>query len=170
MELSKAILTRRSIRSFLPGKVSQEDIKEILTAAMHAPSARNTRPWDFIVVQDGETIKKINKIMNMRQVETADTVIITVGIPQRQAGLCEGNTNSDCAAATENLILRAWDLDISSVWCGIQAVPDKVKAFRALFGLPEDVIPFCAVALGKQGEDPECKGFYDESLVHWEKW
>ena len=55
MELKDVILSRRSIRKYDSSvEVKDEDIKTILTAAMHAPSARNTRPWDFIVIKNKE--------------------------------------------------------------------------------------------------------------------
>ena len=34
--------------------IPQEDLDLILEAAMMAPSARNTRPWEFVVVETGD--------------------------------------------------------------------------------------------------------------------
>ncbi|MCL2741822.1 MAG: nitroreductase family protein, partial [Oscillospiraceae bacterium] len=47
------IFRRRSIRAYRKGaKVSGEDVEKLLKAAMAAPSACNTQPWGFIVVDD----------------------------------------------------------------------------------------------------------------------
>ena len=43
-----ALLKRRSIRKFKQEKVSDETIKNILTAGMTAPGAHNNQPWEFI--------------------------------------------------------------------------------------------------------------------------
>jgi nitroreductase len=46
-----AILTRRSIRAFLPEPVAREDIEAILQVAARAPSGTNTQPWRVHVLQ-----------------------------------------------------------------------------------------------------------------------
>ena len=53
MELTDAVLGRRSIRAFLPDPVDREKIKKIVDLARWAPSWGNTQPWE-IVVADGE--------------------------------------------------------------------------------------------------------------------
>jgi nitroreductase len=46
-----AILTRRSIRAFLPDPVAREDIEAILQVAARSPSGTNTQPWKVHVLQ-----------------------------------------------------------------------------------------------------------------------
>lgn len=53
MELTEAVLGRRSIRAFLPDPVDREKIKKIVDLARWAPSWGNTQPWE-IVVADGD--------------------------------------------------------------------------------------------------------------------
>lgn len=48
----EAILSRRSIRRYTDEPVPEEAVTELLRAAMAAPSARNQRPWHFVVVRD----------------------------------------------------------------------------------------------------------------------
>ncbi len=45
-------LTQRAHRRLLADPVPEEDIEQILDAAVHAPSAQNVQPWEFIVVRD----------------------------------------------------------------------------------------------------------------------
>ena len=52
MEAYEAILTRRSIRQYTDQIVPAETIRRLLTAAMHAPSAGNQQPWQFVVLTD----------------------------------------------------------------------------------------------------------------------
>lgn len=54
MELIKAIKERKSTRAFKPDPILREKIEEILNIAIHAPSAINLQPWEFIVVMDEE--------------------------------------------------------------------------------------------------------------------
>jgi len=56
MKLNDAVLSRRSIRAFLPGPVPREKIIKIIEIARWAPSWGNIQPWE-IVVADGEKTK-----------------------------------------------------------------------------------------------------------------
>ena len=63
MNVTEAIRNRRSIRKFQQGvQIPQEDLDLILEAAMMAPSARNTRPWEFVVVENREILEKFRDI------------------------------------------------------------------------------------------------------------
>jgi len=54
MDLFQAIRERRSIRAFKPAPIPKQTIEEILRSTIHAPSAINLQPWEFIVVTDEE--------------------------------------------------------------------------------------------------------------------
>ncbi|MCA1854556.1 nitroreductase [Massilia oculi] len=45
-----AIMSRRSVRAFLPQPVAREDIERILEVAARAPSGTNTQPWKVHVL------------------------------------------------------------------------------------------------------------------------
>lgn len=79
--LSEVINERHSVRKYDPTyKISQEEIKDMLTEATQAPSSSNLQPWRFIVIQNQET-KKVLRAMayNQEQVETASTIIAVLG-------------------------------------------------------------------------------------------
>ncbi len=48
--VDQAIVTRRSIRAFLPTPVAREDIAAILEVAARAPSGTNIQPWKVTVL------------------------------------------------------------------------------------------------------------------------
>jgi nitroreductase len=54
MNVSEALIERKSVRAFLPKLVNREDIEKILSFARHAPSGTNTQPWKVYVVR-GQT-------------------------------------------------------------------------------------------------------------------
>ena len=64
MDAMTAIRTRRSVRSYTEEEVTDEQVKELLGAAMSAPSAGNEQPWEFILIRDKETLGKVGKINN----------------------------------------------------------------------------------------------------------
>ena len=60
--LYKAIYSRRDVRSHFNSKPIQDDIlSKILHAAHHAPSVGFSQPWNFILIKNDETKKKIKE-------------------------------------------------------------------------------------------------------------
>lgn len=53
---------RRSIRNFKPDPIPDELINKILEAARWAMSGGNAQPWEFIVIKDLQTKKKIGEL------------------------------------------------------------------------------------------------------------
>ncbi len=54
MALLDLVKHRKSVRNFLSRPVEREKIMMCLEAARLAPSACNSQPWKFIVVDDGQ--------------------------------------------------------------------------------------------------------------------
>lgn len=54
MQLMETIYKRKSIRVFEPGKISDEDITQIIESGTLAPSAKNRQPWYFYILKDSE--------------------------------------------------------------------------------------------------------------------
>ena len=167
----KAIKNRKSIRNYVSeANVSDEQIKELLEAAMLAPSACNSRPWAFIVVQNRETLDKITKIhLYTQMLTTASCAILVCADLNLQSGVSEGFFPQDCGAATQNILLQAAELGLGTCWCGVYPKEDKVRAFRSLFALSDNIVPFCVIAVGVPDEEIGGRGFYEESKVKWVK-
>jgi nitroreductase len=62
MEVIQAIKTRRSIRQFLDKPVSDDIIKQVVGAGLHAPCSKGVIPWYFVVLK-GADKNKIAEIM-----------------------------------------------------------------------------------------------------------
>lgn len=62
MNVSDALLERKSVRAFLDKSVSNADIEKILFYARTAPSGTNTQPWQVAVVS-GETKATLDKVL-----------------------------------------------------------------------------------------------------------
>lgn len=165
MELTEAILKRRSIRKYKAGfNISDEEIKTILNAAMHAPSACNTRAWEFIVIKSENAKKRVMKIHPYaKHLENASLAILVCARPDLQQGIAEGFFPEDCGAAVENILLQSLELGYGSCWCGIYPREERVELFKKEFGLSS--LPFALVVIGKADEEPQEKGFYDEEKV-----
>ncbi len=60
MDLIEAMKERKSIRAFKPDPVPKETIEEILQLTIHAPSAINLQPWEFVVAM-GEEKERLSR-------------------------------------------------------------------------------------------------------------
>ena len=58
MEMHEVIAKRRTIRIFRK-KASEEQLKKIILVGTQAPSAGNSQPWEFIIIDDQKTIDQI---------------------------------------------------------------------------------------------------------------
>jgi nitroreductase len=58
--VDEAIVSRRSVRAFLPDPVDEETIKAILEVASRAPSGTNMQPWRVYVVT-GDTRERLSR-------------------------------------------------------------------------------------------------------------
>jgi len=59
MLFSELIKQRRSVRSYKDQPVEKEKIIQCLEAARMAPSANNSQPWTFLVVDNGELKNRV---------------------------------------------------------------------------------------------------------------
>jgi nitroreductase len=58
--IDEIIVSRRSIRAFLPNVVEPDEIKKILEVASRAPSGTNTQPWKVYVLT-GAKLKQLSE-------------------------------------------------------------------------------------------------------------
>lgn len=169
MEAMEAIFSRRSIRQFTPKRVSRESIREILKAAMSAPSAGNERPWHFIVLTDRAILDEIPKFHPYSaMLKQASAAILVCGDATLEKH--KGSWALDCAAATENMLLAAHAKGLGAVWCGVYPTEDRVENFKRLFHLPEQVVPFSLIPLGFPAEIKQAPERFDNSRVHDNRW
>ena len=165
MNLTEAIRARRSIRKFKKGaEIPEEHIKTMLEAAMLAPSASNTRPWDFTVVRSEAARREIARFHPYaRMVADASFAVVVGARPDLLPEDMPEYWPQDCAAATENLLLQAVGLGYGAVWCGVYPREELMEGIRKIVGC--ESVPFNVIAVGVPDEDPKARGFYDPDRV-----
>ena len=167
MELKEVLLKRRSIRKFTAEPVSQEMVEELLHAAMSGPSACNRRPWEFYVVTNEKVLEELKSSTMFTKI-TAKLAIIVCGNLSRALpmGMSEYWIH-DCSAATENILLRATDLGLGAVWCGIYPQKRGEEKVRKILELPEKHIPLNIIYIGHPDMEAEAREQYEEDRVHY---
>ena len=165
MEVKDALLKRRSIRKYLDKEVSDEIIEELLHAAMSGPSACNRRPWIFYVIKDQDKFSELRKASRFSNMN-APLAIVVVGDLSRSLPLqLKDFWIQDCSAATENILLRATDLGLGSLWCGIYPQKRPVERVKDILGITNSDIPLNIIYIGYGDEEKESRDQYEKNRV-----
>lgn len=161
------IYRRRSVRKFHPiHALSEQEIKELLTAAMSAPSACGKDPWRFYVIRNRQRLQQIaDALPNGKFLPDAGTGIIVCGDLSCAHGEELSYLLQDCSAAIENLLLAAAARNIGACWLGVHPRPDRIAALHQEFEMPDSVIPIAVIALGQAEETPPPRNRYHPEYV-----
>ena len=158
-------MKRRSIRKYLDKEVSDEIIEELLHAAMSGPSACNRRPWIFYVIKDQDKLSELRKASRFSNMN-APLAIVVVGDLSRSLPLqLKDFWIQDCSAATENILLRATDLGLGSLWCGIYPQKRPVERVKEILGITNSDIPLNIIYIGYGDEEKESRDQYEKNRV-----
>lgn len=169
MDVFEAIMNRRSIRKYTADPVSEGDVKDILEAAMMAPSAGNAQPWQFVVVDDPEKLaacKDVNPYAAMAP--KAPLGILVCGDLSLEK--FPGYWVQDCSAAVQNMLLAIHAKDLGAVWTGIHPMKDREEGFSKLFNLPENIVPLALIVVGHPDQQPSAASRYKTERVHKNEW
>ena len=75
---SELIKTRRSMRKFTEEELTQEQVVTLMKAALMAPTSKRSNAWQFIVVDDKETLKKLSFCKEQASQFIADAALAVV--------------------------------------------------------------------------------------------
>ena len=163
--------TRRSIRAFKTDEVGDDLVRDVLEAAMAAPSACAQDPWEFVVVRSSDMRTKLAQgLPHGTMIADSPVGIIVCGDMQRAQGSELSYLLQDCSAAIENLLLAANTLGLGACWLGVHPLETRITHVRKLLDIPEHVIPIAAIALGWPAEAQEPRTRYRDEAVHREMW
>jgi nitroreductase len=151
---------QRAIRRFTAGPVEDALVERILTAATHAPSARNAQPWHFIVVRAVETKRALGVMFdelgsqmyggNAPDHTPWQDVPVLVVVCSEYAF---GRTDSGSAALGASIYPCVQNLLLAAQAAGLGAVlttrwKAREDSVRPLLGLPDTMAVHAIIPLG----------------------
>lgn len=160
---------RRSQRRYKDIQVEKEKINKLLRAAMQAPSAFNQQAWEFLVVENKESLKKLSGMSQYSKTIEKSPVTIIV-LADKNNMTVPDCWQQDLGAATQNLLLEAVELGLGAVWMAAAPFEDRMNFIRDMFGLPENILPYSVISIGYPEEENKFIDRYNSSKVHYEKW
>jgi len=144
-------------------------VESLLRSAMQAPSARNLQPWEFLIIRDRDTLKRIPDYHPYSSmVPSAGLAILVCGNKDLQEN--PGYIVQDCSAAVQNLLLEAVNQDLGAVWLGVYPREERMEAMTELFSLPDNIIPVALVSIGYPAEMPGIQDRYVPEKAHYDRW
>jgi len=153
-EVLKTIKNRRTIRRFKPNPIDEEMLQMILEAGRWAPSFSNLQPWKFIVIKDQGLKNALDKAARESVLHLGINeapVVILVCVDRRIDPL---HAIEAGAAATQNMTLAAYSLDLGAGWIGIWGT-EAETSIQKIFKFPETLRIVSLLPVGLPAESPE---------------
>jgi nitroreductase len=152
MDILDIILSRRSIRKFEAGEVSEELLEKVLEAGRWAPSGLNNQPWRFAIVRDNALKDDISKLTHYSGIVKDAAVLIAVFMDSA-SGYHRVKDAQSIGACMQNMLLEAHSLGLGAVWLGEIIKSDE--QIRGLLGLGEGLELMAVIAIGYPAEQPK---------------
>lgn len=143
------LMSRRSIRRYKKDPVPVDLLLKLVEVARFAPSARNSQPWEFVLVVDQDVKRRLVSIYPWRQPLSEAPAGIVV--------LCDETKSPqffmyDCANAVMYLMLAAHAYGLGTVWIGVGE--RERHMVQEIVNAPLNKIPVAIVAVGWPDEKP----------------
>lgn len=146
MKVFEAVKTMLAVRHYQSKQIPAEIVTSIVEAGRLTGSSRNQQTWDFIAIQDSQTLKQLGGLASTGPYIAEAPLAIAVVVPESPVGYIDG------ARATQDMMLVAWEVGLGSNWVGNV----NTQPIKELLNIPQDrmvltIIPFGypTEALGK---------------------
>lgn len=173
MELDEVLNKRKSTRrQYLSKKVDDNVIRQVIEAAILAPSWKNSQVTRYYIAKSKEALQQVKNALpefNQENVGQAPVLIVSTIVLNRSGYNKDGTpTNElgngwgyyDCGMHNMNLLLKATELGLSTLVMGIR---DEQK-IKEIFAIPDSQAVVSVIALGYSDmeiERPQRKTFED---------
>jgi len=165
----ETMLHRRSVRKYTDKEVKKEDLKQLVKAAMSAPSACNNQPWEFVIVTDKLVLTNLKEQLKFGNYNATSAIIVCGNLKLAKGGM-ERYWVQDCSAAMQNILLAATELGLGSVWIGVHPLPSVIKPVSSVLSIPDYVVPLGIAYIGFPAGQPIPRTQYNETRVYWENY
>lgn len=156
------------MRKFTSEELTQDEVVTLMKAALMAPTSRRSNSWQFIVVDDKETLKELSHCKEQASQFIADAALAVVVTADP---LASDVWIEDASIASIYLQLQAEDMGLGSCWVQVRerytaAGMPSDEFIHGLLDIPLQLQVLSVIAIGHKGM--ERKPFAEEHL-QWEK-
>jgi len=158
-DLIEIMCSRRSVRQYTDEKISDEQIKKILSAALLAPSGHSKYPCEFIVVKNSETLEKMShcRVGVAKMLASAAAAIVVIADKEKSDTVVE-----DSAVSMMNMELMAASLGIGNCWIQVRARDAENNSpsedfLKEILKFPENFMCQSILSLGVPAKQPRAR-------------
>ncbi|MEG1580163.1 MAG: nitroreductase family protein [Bacteroidaceae bacterium] len=159
---------RRSIRTFTEEPLTEEQVVELMKAALMSPSSKSTRGWDFVLVDNKDYLHQLSecKPVGAGLLEGASLAVVVVMDPEKSDVWIE-----DGSVASTILLLQAEALGLGGCWVQIhnRCQEDQTPAedfVKQILGIPENLKVLSIIGIGHKAMERKPQ---NEDKLTWEK-
>jgi nitroreductase len=164
----KLITGRRSIRQFTDEELKQDEVVTLLRAALMAPTSRNTRCWEFVVIDDKKTLAELSRCKEQSASFIANAALAVAVLADP---LASDVWMEDAAIAATYIQLQAEDLGLGSCWVQVTERMHSESMtsndyVHGVLNIPRQLQVVCILAIGHKKQEllPQ-----NEDNLLWEK-
>lgn len=155
------LTSRRSIRSYdATKKISEAEVRTLLTRTQEAPSWANQQPSKYYVAISPEAVAAVQDMVggNKERIKNAPVLIVST-FEKGKSGFFRGQQTNDLGdfwGAYDNglsnayLVLVARAMGFDTLIMGMR----EADGLRTLFAIPENEAVMAVIALGYRAEEP----------------
>ena len=148
--LLELMINRRSVRKYSSEPVTDEQIKNITTAALLSPSGHSKYPCEFIVVKDRQTLEKLShcRVGVAKMLNNASCAIVTIADKDKSDTIIE-----DSSISMMNMHLMAASLGLGSCWIQLRIRQsedgrDSEDFVREILNIPNNYLCQAILSIG----------------------
>ncbi len=140
MQVIEVLRTLRAVRRFSPEPIPDAVLQDLLEVARWTGSAKNTQPWELVVVTNPETLAQLARLGKYAEhLAGAPLALVLVMNHASQA--------FDAGRLAQNIMVAAWAHGVGS--CIASLFPDEnEQQAKALLGVPGERSMHTAISLG----------------------
>ena len=170
-ETQRNILERYTCRDFKDTPLTQQQIDDLVKAALSAPSAMNLQPWHIIMVTDKALINELDaegmSILKTAEDQSMYERMMSRGgklfynAPCLAIVLSDGSKwgTLDCGILCQNIVIAAQSLGLGTCIVGMAGVPlggPKAEEYKRRLSFPKDHTFAIAILIGEinSGKEP----------------
>lgn len=159
MNTIENIKTRRSVRKYEDKEIPKDILLDILDCGRLAPSGHNSQLWRFVVITDKEIKNRLTEVCKYGKFINDAYAVIAVFYEKD----CKFKME-DASAATQNMMLAAWDYGIGTCWIGSYNRDHSIET-KELLNCPDTHELITMLTLGYAAEKPERKKKTLEEII-----
>lgn len=174
MQLGDAIKNRKSVRSFLDGKVDWRKILKAMDYARFAPMAGGLNSMKFVLVSDKNKIEKLAEASQQDFVSKASYIVVAVSDDEKLKRnfeiFGEKFARQQAGAMIQNFLLGLEEQGLSTCWVG-HFVEEKVKEILSISSglIVEAIFPIGKKSKSLTQKNSSLKPEL-ENMIYFDKW